>query len=161
MREPLIRLGAFVVVFGVVALWEAFAPCRVQAISGWKPWPNNVGIVVVNTVALRVLFAAPAVGMSFFATDRGWGLRNVLNVPTRIAVPILLVLLDFAIYAPHVGFHAIAPLWRLHRVHHADLEFDVTTGLRFHPAEIILSMLIDQAGSNRRPRRACRRDANS
>jgi sterol desaturase/sphingolipid hydroxylase (fatty acid hydroxylase superfamily) len=139
MREPLLRLGVFVTVFGAMALWEALAPCRVQAISRWQRWPYNLGIVIVNTVTVRVFFPTAAVSISLCAADRGWGFLNVLNAPTWIAVPISLVLLDFAIYAQHASFHAISPLWRLHRVHHADLEFDVSTGLRFHPAEIILS----------------------
>jgi sterol desaturase/sphingolipid hydroxylase (fatty acid hydroxylase superfamily) len=140
--EPLIRIGFFLGVFALMALWEALAPRRQQAIGRWRRWPNNLGIVVVDTVVLRVLFPTAAVGMAMFAEDRGWGLFNVLSVPGWAAAPAAVVLLDFAIYAQHVAFHAVPPLWRLHRMHHADLEVDVTTGVRFHPAEIVLSMVI-------------------
>src|SRR4051812_21248565 len=140
--EPLIRTGFFLGVFALMALWEALAPRRHQAIGRWERWPSNLGIVVIDPVVLRVLFPTAAVGMAMFAEDRGWGLFNVLSVPGRAAVPASVVLLDFAIYSQHVAFHAVPPLWRLHRMHHADLEFDVTTGVRFHPAEIVLSMII-------------------
>jgi sterol desaturase/sphingolipid hydroxylase (fatty acid hydroxylase superfamily) len=80
--------------------------------------------------------------MAMLVEDRGWGLFNVLPIPDRAAVPAAVVLLDLALYAQHVAFHAVPPLWRLHRMHHADLEVDVTTGVRFHPAEIVPSMVI-------------------
>src|SRR4051812_4425297 len=126
--EPLIRTGFFLGVFALMALWEALAPRRHQAIGRWERWPSNLGIVVIDPVVLRVLFPTAAVGMAMFAEDRGWGLFNVLSVPGRAAVPASVVLLDFAIYSQHVAFHAVPPLWRLHPVHHADPAVDVTTG---------------------------------
>jgi sterol desaturase/sphingolipid hydroxylase (fatty acid hydroxylase superfamily) len=141
-HEPLIRLGAFLGVFALMALWEALAPRRGQAIGRWTRWPNNLGVVVVDTLVVRVLFPTAAVGMALVAEEHGWGLFNLLPVPSWAAVLISVVLLDLAIYAQHVAFHAVPVLWRLHRMHHADLEFDVTTGVRFHPVEIVLSMLI-------------------
>jgi len=144
-HESLIRLASFTAVFAVMAVWEALTPRRAQTISRWKRWPNNLAVVVVNTAVLRVIFPAAAIGTAFFAAEHGWGVLNALHGPAWIAVPLSVVLLDLAIYAQHVAFHAVPPLWRLHRMHHADLEFDVTTGLRFHPIEIVLSMVIKLA----------------
>jgi sterol desaturase/sphingolipid hydroxylase (fatty acid hydroxylase superfamily) len=101
---------------------------------------NNLALVVLNTVLLRVLFPTAAVGMALFAAEQGWGLFNYLETPYAVAVLLSVVLLDFIIYLQHVMVHAVPVLWRLHRVHHADLDFDVTTGARFHPLEIILSL---------------------
>ena len=141
-HEPLIRLGAFLGVFALMALWEALAPRRHQAVGRWTRWPSNLGVVVVDTLVVRVLFPTAAVGMALLAGQRGWGLFNLLPVPSWVAVPASVVLLDLAIYAQHVAFHAVPILWRLHRMHHADTEFDATTGVRFHPIEIVLSMVV-------------------
>ena len=143
--EPAIRLGAFLVVFTIMALWETVAPRRARAHGRRLRWPNNLGIVAVDTVVLRILFPTAAVGMALLAEQRGWGLMNALAAPAWIAVPASVVLLDLAIYLQHVVFHAVPVLWRLHRMHHADLDIDVTTGLRFHPIEIMLSMVIKLA----------------
>jgi sterol desaturase/sphingolipid hydroxylase (fatty acid hydroxylase superfamily) len=143
--EPLVRLGAFVGVFVLMTLWEVLAPRRPQAIGRRTRWPGNLGVVVVDTLAVRVLFPAGAVGMAMLAQAQGWGLLNVMRAPGWVAVPLSVLLLDLAIYAQHVAFHHVPVLWRLHRMHHADLEFDVTTGVRFHPVEIVLSMLIKSA----------------
>jgi sterol desaturase/sphingolipid hydroxylase (fatty acid hydroxylase superfamily) len=140
--EPYIRLAAFAGVFIVMAAWEFVVPRRKQAIGrGWR-WPNNLGIVVVDTVLVRIVFPTTAVGLAILAEARGFGLFNVIALPAWIAVVASVVILDLAIYLQHVLFHAVPALWRLHRMHHADLEFDVSTGLRFHPIEILLSMLI-------------------
>ncbi len=140
--EPYIRLGAFGGVFAVMAIWELFGPRRKQAIRrGWR-WPNNLGVVVVNTLLVRLVFPTTAVGLSLLAETRGWGLFNLMAFPAWVGVVSSVVVLDLAIYLQHVLFHAVPSLWRLHRMHHADLEFDVSTGLRFHPIEILLSMVI-------------------
>jgi sterol desaturase/sphingolipid hydroxylase (fatty acid hydroxylase superfamily) len=140
--EPLVRLAVFGGVFVVMAIWEASGPRRKQAIGrGWR-WPNNLGVVVVDTLLVRILFPITAVGLALLAESRGLGLFNVVALPAWIAVVASVVILDLAIYLQHVLFHAVPALWRLHRMHHADLEFDVSTGLRFHPIEILLSMLI-------------------
>jgi sterol desaturase/sphingolipid hydroxylase (fatty acid hydroxylase superfamily) len=144
-HEPLIRLSAFVGVFVVMAVWEIVAPRRPQAISRAVRWPNNLGIVVVDTVLLRLVFPAAAVGAALFAAGKGWGLFNLVDAPAWLAVVASVLLLDLAIYLQHVMFHAVPVLWRFHRMHHTDLEFDVTTGLRFHPVEILLSMAIKVA----------------
>lgn len=103
-------------------------------------WTNNLGLVVIDTIVLRLSFPILAVGLAVTAQDLGWGLFNIIAVPGWVAVLVSIVVLDLVIYLQHVMFHAVPALWRLHRMHHADLEFDVTTGLRFHPVEILLSM---------------------
>jgi sterol desaturase/sphingolipid hydroxylase (fatty acid hydroxylase superfamily) len=143
--EPAIRLSVFLGVFTTLALWEAVAPRRMRSHGRRLRWPNNLGIVVVDTVVLRILFPTAAVGMALLAEQRGWGLMNALAVSAWIVVPVSVLLLDLAIYLQHVAFHAVPALWRLHRMHHADLDIDVTTGLRFHPIEIMLSMVIKLA----------------
>ena len=140
--ESYIRLAAFGGVFVVMGAWEFFVPRRRQAIGrGWR-WPSNLGVVVVDTLLVRILFPTTAVGLALLAEARGFGLFNVLALPAWFSVIVSVVVLDLAIYLQHVLFHAVPALWRLHRMHHADLEFDVTTGLRFHPIEILLSMVI-------------------
>ncbi|MFQ5956050.1 MAG: sterol desaturase family protein, partial [Kiloniellales bacterium] len=141
-NEPVIRLAFFLGVFAIVAICEALAPRRARTMPRLVRWPNNIGVVALNTLMLRVVFPTAAVGIALVAEGRGWGLFNAVSVPYWLAVPLTVVLLDFAIYLQHVMFHAVPALWRLHRMHHADLDFDVTTGTRFHPIEILLSMLI-------------------
>ncbi len=144
-NETAIRLGIFLGVLVLVAAWEALSPRRARSLSRWRRWPSNLGIVVLNTVVLRLLFPAAALGMAWYAKDHGWGLFNAIQVPAALAVIATVVVLDLFIYLQHVMFHAVPALWRLHRMHHADLDIDVTTGARFHPIEIVLSMLIKLA----------------
>ena len=139
-HEPLIRLGAFTGVLAVMALWEWLSPRRNQKIGRARRWPSNLGIVALDTVVVRLVYPAAAVGTALLAEARGWGLFQTLEAPTWLAIAASVILLDLAIYLQHVLFHAVPVLWRLHRMHHADLEFDVTTGLRFHPIEILLSI---------------------
>jgi len=141
-HEPMIRLAAFAGIFAAMALWELAAPRRRQVIGRLRRWPGNLGIVVLNTLLVRLAFPTAAVGVALLAESRGWGLFPALNAPPWLAVAAAVILLDLAIYLQHVLFHAVPVLWRLHRMHHADLEFDVTTGARFHPIEILLSMAI-------------------
>jgi sterol desaturase/sphingolipid hydroxylase (fatty acid hydroxylase superfamily) len=138
-HEPLIRLAAFLGVFAAVALWELRSPRRKQAQARRLRWPHNVGLTVLDTVMVRLIAPGAAVAVALAAEAHGSGLLNAAGVPAWLAVPAALVVLDLAIYLQHVTFHAVPALWRLHRVHHADLEFDVTTGARFHPFEILLS----------------------
>ncbi len=139
--EGLLRLGCFLAVFAAMTLWETLAPRRILRVSKGTRWTANLGIAALNTLLLRLLFPAAAVGAAALAADRGWGVLALLNLPALAAVPLSVVVLDLAIYLQHMLFHAAPTLWRLHRVHHADLDFDLTTGLRFHPIEVILSML--------------------
>lgn len=141
-HETAIRLTAFFGIFAVMALWELVAPRRSLSVSKAGRWASNIGIVVVNTLLLRLLFPAAAVGMALTAEQSGWGLLHHVSLPAPLAFLVAVIVFDLAIYLQHVMFHAVPALWRLHRVHHADLDFDVTTGARFHPIEIILSMLI-------------------
>ena len=141
-NEAAIRIGFFLGAFGIMALWEYFAPRRALTVSKTLRWANNLGIVFLNTLVLRLLFPAAAVGMAAFVQQQGWGVLNYLEWPFWLAVLISVVVPDFAIYMQHVMFHAVPTLWRLHRMHHIDLDIDLTTGARFHPMEIILSMLI-------------------
>ena len=140
--EPAIRLAAFAGVFAVMAAWEWIVPRRKQAIGRTWRWPNNLGVVVVDALFVRILFPTAAVGLALIAEAQGFGLFNMVAFPWWIAVVLSMVILDLAIYLQHVLFHAVPALWRLHRMHHADLDIDVTTGLRFHPIEIVLSILI-------------------
>lgn len=144
-QEPIVRMGAFAGVFTAMMLWEILAPRRVPGVSKGYRWANNLGIVALDALLLRLLFPAAAVGVALFAETRDWGLLPLLDWPFWLKVMLAVILLDFAIWAQHVLFHAVPTLWRLHRMHHTDLDFDVTTGLRFHPIEILLSMLIKAA----------------
>ena len=141
-HEPALRLATFAAVLAAMALWEVLAPRRSRTLSRRRRWPANLGIVVLNTLVVRVLFPAAAVGMALSAQTHGWGLLNQYALPAWTALVAGILLLDLAIYLQHVMFHAVPALWRLHRMHHADLDLDVTTGARFHPIEIALSMLI-------------------
>ena len=135
-----IRLAFFVGVFAVMALWEALAPRRRRAFGRLRRWPSNIGIVVLNTLTLKIALPVAAVEFAATGTARGWGLLAAVDLPFWVEFLLAVVILDFAIYLQHVMFHAVPALWRLHRMHHADLDFDVTTGARFHPIEILLSM---------------------
>ncbi len=141
-HEPALRLSAFLGVFALMALAEALAPRRRRDFSRLQRWPANLGIVVIDTLLLRLAFPTAAVGVAMIAAARGFGVLHWLHVPPVAAFVIALLVLDLAIYAQHVLFHAVPVLWRLHRMHHADLDFDVTTALRFHPVEILLSMAL-------------------
>jgi len=141
-NELVIRLGFFLGVFMIMAIWEILAPCRVLTTSKSRRWINNLLLVVINSVLVRAIFPAAAVGMALITTERQWGLLNNVDLTPWSAVITAVIMLDFIIYLQHVMFHAIPTLWRLHMVHHTDLDIDVTTGNRFHPVEILLSMLI-------------------
>ena len=141
-NEPIIRLACFFAVLLAMMLWEWRKPRRALSLPRARRWPANLGIIVVDSVVLRLVFPVLAVGAAELAAARGWGLFHGLNAPFWLALPASLLILDLAIYTQHVVFHKVAVLWRLHRMHHTDLDFDVTTALRFHPLEIVLSMLI-------------------
>jgi len=135
----MVRIAAFSLVFGAVALWEFAAPRRKPFFARRSRWPHNLGLLLVDVVVLRLLAPGAAIAVAWAAQEQGWGLLGALSLPSWLAVLIGVVLLDLAIYFQHVMFHAVPTLWRLHRVHHADLDFDVTTGTRFHPVEIVIS----------------------
>jgi sterol desaturase/sphingolipid hydroxylase (fatty acid hydroxylase superfamily) len=147
--EPLIRLGFFFGVLVLMAVWEAVAPRRELVAKKPLRWASNLSLVVVNSIVVRVAFtlgtAAGVAGVAVVAAERGWGLFNNLQSPPWLAVLASVVALDFIIYLQHVMFHAVPLLWRLHMVHHADLDIDVTTGIRFHTIEILISLGIKVA----------------
>ncbi len=141
-NEAMIRLSVFFGVFFVMALWEVFLPKRELVLSKAKRWISNIGIVFLNTALVRVVFPVVAVGIALFAEKMGWGVFNYFDLPFYLVIFLSIIFLDLTIYLQHVMFHAVPVLWNVHRMHHADMDIDVTTGARFHPIEIILSMLI-------------------
>jgi len=143
--EGAIRIGCFLGVLIAMAVWEALAPRR--ALMAHKPlrWASNLSLVFLNTVVVRLVIPFTAVATAAVAESEGWGLLNMLEFPRWLQTVVAVIGLDLAIYLQHVMFHAVPALWRLHMVHHADLDFDVTTGVRFHTLEIVLSMLIKLA----------------
>lgn len=138
-HEAAIRLGFFLGFFVLLATCELLAPRRPLTTSKRLRWLGNLGVVSLNTALVRLALPVLPVGMAVLAHERGWGLLNSFPLPFWLAVAVGAVALDLAIYLQHVMFHAVPVLWRLHMVHHADLDFDLTTGLRFHPVEIALS----------------------
>ncbi|MCP3664411.1 MAG: sterol desaturase family protein [Gammaproteobacteria bacterium] len=142
LNEISIRMSFFFGIFAVMALWEVMDPRRALMVSKSIRWISNLGLVSLNSVVILMLFPVAAVGVATLALEGGWGLLNLYDIPFLWSVVISVVVMDFVIYLQHVLAHAIPAFWRLHRVHHADLDYDVTTGARFHTFEIILSMLI-------------------
>lgn len=137
--EPLLRLAAFLGVFGLMALWELVAPRRPLQHRREARWPHNIALLLIDIIAVRVLAPGAAIAVAMAGELNGWGLLNVAQPSTWLGIPLAVAFLDLTIYFQHVAFHAVPTLWRLHRVHHTDLDFDVTTGTRFHPAEILIS----------------------
>lgn len=141
-QEMVVRLGFFLGVFFVMALWEVRRPRRELTQKKMSRWLNNLGLTFFNSLLLRLIFPAAAVGAAILAREKGWGLFNQFSAPEILAGLISIIILDFAVYSQHLIFHKVPIFWRLHRMHHTDLDIDVTTGARFHPVEIILSMVI-------------------
>jgi len=141
-HEATVRIVCFFSLFAAVALWEVLAPRRRLTASKSVRWLNNLGLVALNTVVIRVLFPMGTVGVTLFAMNQGWGLLNHWELPFWLATTLAIIVMDLVIWAQHVLFHFVPVLWRLHRVHHADPDYDLTTGARFHTIEIILSLLI-------------------
>jgi sterol desaturase/sphingolipid hydroxylase (fatty acid hydroxylase superfamily) len=143
--EIAVRLGAAAAVFAAMALWEWRLPRRALTVGRQPRWPGNLGILFIDILAVRLLVPLTAVGVALIAAERGWGLFNLAGLPEAAKIVLGVIALDFVIYAQHYVFHHVPALWRLHRMHHADLDIDVTTGLRFHPLEILLSLAIKMA----------------
>lgn len=143
-QEPVIRLTVFAAVLVAMALLEHAFPRRPQRLA-WRRWPSNLGLVALSAVLLRLVAPAGTVGVAIWAQGRGIGLFPALGVPGWAAGVASVVLLDLLVYLQHRVFHAVPLLWRLHRVHHADPELDASSGLRFHPLEILLSLAIKAA----------------
>ena len=139
-HEGLIRLGGFVGALVAMGLWETLAPARRPTLPRLTHWANNLGLVLLNGLLLKLLLPVTALGAALFAQRHGWGLFNHFAAPPWLALVASVVIMDLVIWLQHVMVHAVPVLWRLHRVHHADPDYDVTTGVRFHPLEILLSM---------------------
>src|SRR5262245_44619082 len=137
-----LRLGVFLGVFAIFAFWERQAPARALKLPRRQRWRANLGLALVSTIVVRLILPGSALAMASIAAAEGWGLFNRIDVPGWFAVLAGLVLLDLVIYLQHVLFHSVPALSRLHAVHHADPDFDLTTGIRFHPIEILISALI-------------------
>lgn len=142
MNDALIRLIPFAAVLFMMVSWEFMAPRRARPVLRRRRWPVNLGITLLNTLILRLLFPSAAAGAALLAETHHWGLFNVFNLPDTLAIAGCIILLDLAIYVQHVLVHKVPLFWRFHRMHHSDIDLDVTSGLRFHPVEIIFSMLI-------------------
>jgi sterol desaturase/sphingolipid hydroxylase (fatty acid hydroxylase superfamily) len=140
--ELSIRTAFFAVIFAALALWEIGAPRRKLIAGRGSRWPSNLGILLVDVLTVRVLLPTAAVGAALFAAGNGWGLLHYAGLRLSVAALLGFLVLDLVIYAQHIAFHKVPLLWRLHRMHHADLDIDVSTGGRFHPFEILISMLI-------------------
>lgn len=140
-HESTIRLSVFIGVLAVMAFLEAVFPRRQRVQKRSARWTTNLGLIVIDTIALRLALPIVAMGMAVIAETRGWGLLNQVSWPLWVELIIAIAVLDMLIYWQHVASHHIPLLWRLHKVHHADRDIDVTTGIRFHPIEIILSMV--------------------
>lgn len=141
-HEQIIRLACFFGVFFLMVLLEILIPRRALTVSKLQRWTSNIGIVVIDTLIVRLLFPAAVVGVALFAQNHGWGLFNYYHAPLWLSAIVSIIILDLSIYTQHVILHYVPWLWRVHRMHHADLDIDVTTGIRFHPIEIVLSLFI-------------------
>ncbi|CAN5141753.1 sterol desaturase family protein [soil metagenome] len=139
-HEPIVRLTVFIAILAGVAIAEQAWPRRERSLPRMRRWTANLGILLIDTAALRFLLPLLAVGMAAEAQRRGWGLFNALDLPAAVELVLCILILDLVIYGQHWMFHVVGPLWRLHRMHHTDLDFDVSTGIRFHPLEILISM---------------------
>jgi len=144
-NEVIIRLGSFTFVFIVMALWEKVAPRRYLNASRVARWVNNLSITFLNSVVVKFVFPVTALGVALMARKEGYGVLNIVDIPSLPRGFIAIIALDLTIYFQHRLFHQVPLLWRLHRMHHTDMDIDVTTGARFHPLEMLLSMLIKMA----------------
>jgi sterol desaturase/sphingolipid hydroxylase (fatty acid hydroxylase superfamily) len=138
--EPMIRLGFFFGILIAMFLWELIAPRRPLTASKIVRWASNLGLVFIDSIVARLVFPTALVGIALLAQQQGWGLLNQLELSVLLKIIFSVLVLDLAIYLQHVMFHSAPLLWRLHMVHHSDMDIDVTTGVRFHPIEILLSM---------------------
>lgn len=143
--ETLIRLGSFITLFILFGVWEIVAPRRALTARKAIRWMSNIGLVVLSSAALALIPALASMAMAHLAVEQQWGLFNHLNWPYALTFLLSVVALDFIIYLQHVMFHAVPLLWRLHRVHHSDVDLDASSGIRFHVVEIVLSMVLKLA----------------
>ena len=140
--EDLLRVGSYLSILGVMAIWELLAPRRMLTASKLCRWGGNLTIVFLNTVIARLFFMGGVVTVAAMAQDRGWGLLNLMEGPVWLELVLAVVALDFIIYWQHQVFHFVPILWRFHMMHHSDLDLDVSSGVRFHPVEIVISTVV-------------------
>jgi len=138
--EHVIRLSCFLGVLTAVAVWEVIAPRREPTVSKGRRWFANLSLVAIDTAVVRLFLPVVPVGMAYLARERGWGVLTMIDLPDWLAIVLAVVALDFVIYIQHLLFHFLPVLWRVHRMHHTDLDLDVTSGNRFHPIEIVISI---------------------
>jgi sterol desaturase/sphingolipid hydroxylase (fatty acid hydroxylase superfamily) len=138
--EPAIRFGFFIGILVAMFLWELIAPRRPLTTSKMVRWASNLGLVFIDSILARLVFPTALIGVALLAQQRGWGLLNQFELSALVKIVSSVLILDLAIYLQHLMFHSAPLLWRLHMVHHSDMDIDVTTGVRFHPIEILLSM---------------------
>jgi len=144
-KEQIVRLAFFIGSLLIVAIWELIAPRRQLTVSKPRRWFTNLSLVVLNTLAVRFFLPVLPVGLALLLQERGWGILNILILPDWLKISLAVLALDLVVYLQHVMFHYLPTLWRLHRMHHVDLDIDVTTGNRFHPIEIVISIGIKLA----------------
>ncbi len=142
MNTDFVRLGIFLLVFSLVALGERALPRKLHEGTRTVRWGINLSFLILDSLIVRVLFPVLPVAMAMICEQRGWGLFHLLQLPVWGAWVGGVLVLDFIIYGQHALFHHVPMLWRLHRMHHTDRFFDVTTALRFHPLEMVISTVI-------------------
>jgi len=138
--ESIVRLSSFAGIFLIMAMLEIAMPRKQRVLGKGQRWFTNISLVIVNTLALRLIMPILAVGMANYAAGQGWGLLVLVNMPIWVEIIVAFILLDMLIYAQHIAFHKVPVFWRFHKVHHADRDLDVTSGARFHPIEAVFSM---------------------
>ncbi|MGP8304970.1 sterol desaturase family protein [Vibrio sp. YIC-376] len=137
-----LRLSCFIGVLLICTLWEIKLPRKTLTVSRTFRWVNNLSLVALNSVIVALIMPIAAFQAAVIVSDNQWGVFHLMSVPIWLNIPLSVVLLDFVIYMQHIVFHRIPFLWQIHRMHHADLDIDVTTGARFHPIEIVISMVV-------------------
>jgi len=140
--EALLRLGVSLGLFLIMVSWEYFSPRRILSLSRKQRWPVNIGLALLNMLIIRVTVGGIAYLSAIYALNNNWGLLNLIELPQWLAMLVTLLVLDVVIYFQHRLAHIWKPLWRLHQVHHTDIDFDATTAVRFHPLEIVISLII-------------------
>ena len=137
--EPVIRLSVFILLLAFLALLENISPRRKPRYSKGSRWISNFGISTLNSTTVALILPIVGAGAALLADERNWGLFNRLDTPALFSIPLYIIAFDLTIYVQHRLFHKFKPLWRLHRIHHTDLDYDVSTGVRFHPLSIFIS----------------------
>jgi sterol desaturase/sphingolipid hydroxylase (fatty acid hydroxylase superfamily) len=141
----LLRILSFLGVLASIALWEIIAPRRALTTHKAQRWFANLSMIAIATLLARLIFPLLPVGMALLAEEHGWGILNLVALPSWLALTLAIIALDLVIYLQHVLFHYLPVLWRLHRMHHTDLDLDASSGNRFHPLEILISIGIKLA----------------